>query len=109
MVGKVKPIPDGYHSITPHLVVQNSAAVVEFLQKAFGAKVVHRRDHEDGSLWHADVQIGDSQDDDAEMSCARHGSPPPETGRTHPAAELRTGDARLATGQRDTRSGQVVI
>jgi PhnB protein len=60
MAGKVKPIPDGYHSITPYLVVQNGAAVVAFLQKAFGAKVVHRMDHEDGSLWHADVQIGDS-------------------------------------------------
>jgi PhnB protein len=60
MAGKVKPIPDGYHSITPYLTVKNGGALVEFLQKAFGAAVTHRMDHSDGSLWHADLQIGDS-------------------------------------------------
>jgi len=60
MAGKVEPIPEGYHSITPYLVVEKGAALVGFLQKAFGATVTHRMDHEDGSLWHADVQIGDS-------------------------------------------------
>ncbi len=60
MAEKVKPIPEGYHSITPYLVVKDGGRVVDFLQKAFGARVVHRMDHPDGSLWHADVQIGDS-------------------------------------------------
>jgi len=60
MAGKVEPIPEGYHSITPYLVVERGAALVGFLQKAFGATVAHRMDHPDGSLWHADLQIGDS-------------------------------------------------
>jgi PhnB protein len=60
MAGRAKPIPEGYHAITPYLVVQNGVALVEFLQKAFGATVTHRMDHPDGSLWHADLQIGDS-------------------------------------------------
>ena len=44
MTTKAKPIPDGYHAITPYLTVNNGAALVEFLQKAFGATVVHRMD-----------------------------------------------------------------
>jgi uncharacterized glyoxalase superfamily protein PhnB len=60
MAGKVKPVPDGYPAITPYLTVKNGAALVEFLQKAFGATVTHRMDHPDGSLWHADMQIADS-------------------------------------------------
>jgi PhnB protein len=56
----VKPIPDGYHQITPYLTVENGAELVEFLQRAFGATVQHQMDRPDGSLWHADLQIGDS-------------------------------------------------
>jgi hypothetical protein len=39
MAGKVKPIPDGYHSVTPYLVVKNGGHLVEFLEQAFGALV----------------------------------------------------------------------
>ena len=60
MAGKVKPIPEGYHTLTPYLVVENGARVVEFLEKAFGATVANRMDHPDGSLWHADLKVGDS-------------------------------------------------
>lgn len=60
MAGKVKPIPDGYHTVTPYLTVAKGAALVDFLQEAFDATVVHRMDHPDGSLWHADLAIGDS-------------------------------------------------
>jgi len=60
MPARAKPIPDGYSAITPYLVVEKGADLVEFLQKAFGAKVQHRMDYPDGSLWHADLQVGDS-------------------------------------------------
>jgi PhnB protein len=60
MAGRVKPIPEGHHAITPYLVVKDGGALVDFLKKAFGATIVHRMNHADGSLWHADVQIGDS-------------------------------------------------
>ena len=60
MTTKVEPIPDGYHAITPYLTVKNGGALVEFLQKAFGATVKSRMDLPNGALWHADVEIGDS-------------------------------------------------
>jgi uncharacterized glyoxalase superfamily protein PhnB len=60
MAEKVKPVPDGYSQITPYLTVKDGAGLVEFLQKAFGAQVVHRMDRPNGDLWHADVKVGDS-------------------------------------------------
>jgi PhnB protein len=57
----VKPIPDGYHTITPALVAEGADAVLEFLKKVFGATelMVHR--HANGTIWHSELQIGDSR------------------------------------------------
>lgn len=56
----VKPIPEGYHSITPYLAVQGASRLIEFLQEAFDARVVERLDRPDGTVGHAEVRIGDS-------------------------------------------------
>lgn len=56
----VKPIPEGHHSITPYLVVEGAAGLVEFLKQAFGAKETERIERPDGSVMHAQVRIGDS-------------------------------------------------
>lgn len=56
-----KPIPDGMHSITPHLVCAGAADAIEFYKKAFGAAEVMRVPGPDGKLMHACVRIGDSQ------------------------------------------------
>ncbi|MFO0972883.1 MAG: VOC family protein [Phycisphaerae bacterium] len=59
-MAKVKPVPDGFHRVTPHLVVRDAAAAIEFYRKAFGAEELYRMPGPDGkSLWHAEVQIGD--------------------------------------------------
>lgn len=58
---KVKPIPPGYHTLTPYLVVENASKLIEFLKQAFGAKERHRHNRPDGSLGHAELQIGDSR------------------------------------------------
>jgi PhnB protein len=50
----VKPIPEGYHSLTPYLAVEDAA-------KAFGAEEVLRMPGEDGKIAHAELQIGDSK------------------------------------------------
>jgi PhnB protein len=56
----VKPIPEGMHSVTPHLVCAGAADAIEFYKKAFGAVEVARLPGPDGKLMHAMVRIGDS-------------------------------------------------
>ncbi|MBK8267655.1 MAG: VOC family protein [Planctomycetes bacterium] len=61
MSTKVKAIPDGYHSVTPHLVVKDGRAALEFYKKAFGAEEIMVIPGPDGnSLMHGEVKIGDS-------------------------------------------------
>ena len=57
----VKPIPDGYHTVTPYLVVRNAPRLIDFLQQAFGATELMRSLRPDGSVMHAEVSIGDSR------------------------------------------------
>lgn len=58
----VKPIPDGYHSLNPHLVIQGAAKAIDFYKKAFGAEEVMRMPSPDGkSIMHAELKIGDSR------------------------------------------------
>jgi len=56
----VKPIPDGYHTVTSYLMVRNAAAAIEFYKKAFGAVELMRFPGPDGKIMHAEVKIGDS-------------------------------------------------
>jgi uncharacterized glyoxalase superfamily protein PhnB len=71
-----KAIPEGFHSLTPHITVSNAKQAIEFYQKAFGARLVRSSPGPDGRLMHAELQIGDSRlmlnDDFPEM---RGGSP----------------------------------
>ena len=57
---KVKPIPQGMHSVTPHLVCAGAAKAIEFYKKAFGAEEGGRLPGPDGRLMHAMIRIGDS-------------------------------------------------
>ena len=56
----VKPIPDGMHSLTPHLICAGAADAIEFYKKAFNAVDLARLPGPDGKLMHAAVRIGDS-------------------------------------------------
>jgi uncharacterized glyoxalase superfamily protein PhnB len=60
-MSKVKAIPDGMHSLTPHLVCRGAAAAIDFYGRAFGAIEQFRLPGPDGRLVHACVLIGDSQ------------------------------------------------
>jgi len=60
MPGKVKPIPDGYHSITPYLVIKGAAAAIDFYKQIFGATELVRMPQPDGRVGHAELKIGDS-------------------------------------------------
>jgi PhnB protein len=57
---KVKAIPDGMHSVTPHLVCAGAAEAIEFYKKAFKAVEISRMPGKDGKLMHAMIRIGDS-------------------------------------------------
>src|SRR5919197_2576720 len=56
----VKPIPEGYHTITPYLAVDDAAKAIEFYKRAFGAEERVRMPSPDGKVAHAELQIGDS-------------------------------------------------
>jgi len=56
----VKPIPDGYSSVTPSLLVDGAGKLIEFMQQAFAAKERLRIPMPDGSVAHAELTIGDS-------------------------------------------------
>lgn len=61
-MAKVKPIPEGFHTITPHLVVRGAAEAIEFYTRAFGAQELARSPGPDGKrLMHAEIKIGDSR------------------------------------------------
>jgi PhnB protein len=55
-----KPIPEGYHSVTPYLAIDGASEAIEFYKKAFGAKERGRMDAPGGKIGHAELQIGDS-------------------------------------------------
>jgi PhnB protein len=61
MVKKVKPIPEGYHAVTPYLSVKGAGDAIEFYRKAFGAEELYRLPMPGGLVGHAELQIGDSR------------------------------------------------
>jgi PhnB protein len=56
----VKPIPDGYHTVTPYLIVKDAARAIEFYKQAFGASERMRLTDPGGRVGHAEITIGDS-------------------------------------------------
>jgi PhnB protein len=60
MSNSVKPIPDGYYTVTPYLIVQGAAEAIEFYKKAFGAKELYRMPGPGGKVMHAEIKIGNS-------------------------------------------------
>lgn len=60
MATKVKPVPEGYGTVTPYLTVKGAGKLIDFLKKAFGAQERFRMPGPDGTVAHAEVGIGDS-------------------------------------------------
>ena len=61
MSSPVKPVPDGYHSVTPYLIIDGANAAIEYYTKVFGATEVLRMPASDGRIMHAEIQIGTSR------------------------------------------------
>ena len=60
MAGKVKPIPENYHTLTPYLVMDGAANAIDFYVKAFGATELLRMPAPENKIGHAEIKIGDS-------------------------------------------------
>lgn len=60
MADKVKPVPEGMHSVTPYLIVDDAAKAIDFYKKALGAEERFRLPGPGGGVMHAEIQIGDS-------------------------------------------------
>src|SRR5262244_2426334 len=60
MASKTKPIPDGYHTVTPYLIIKGAAAAIDFYKQAFGAVELFRMGGPEGKVGHAEIKIGDS-------------------------------------------------
>jgi PhnB protein len=61
MASNVRPIPEGYHSITPQLTCRDAARAIDFYKEALGAKEIMRMAGPGGKVMHAELQIGDSR------------------------------------------------
>jgi PhnB protein len=61
MPNSVKPIPEGFHTATPTLVVKNAAQAIDYYKKVFGAEELMRMPSPDGKISHAEIKIGDSK------------------------------------------------
>ena len=60
MSEKTQAVPQGFHTLTPHLIVRNAEKAIEFYQKAFGAELVGKMLTPDGKVMHAALKVGDS-------------------------------------------------
>jgi PhnB protein len=61
MPNSVKPIPEGFHTATPTLVVKNAAQAIDYYKKVFGAEELMRMPSPDGKISHAEIKVGDSK------------------------------------------------
>ena len=61
MAKAAKPVPAGYHTVTPQLTLDNAAQAIDWYKKALGAEEVSRSVGPDGKIMHAEIKIGDSR------------------------------------------------
>jgi PhnB protein len=105
----VKPIPEGYHTVTPYLAVDDASAAIEFYKQAFGATERMRMPAPNGKIGHAELQIGDSLimlSDPFPQSTTR---PPKELGGTTSGVFLYVEDVDAAFQHAVAAGGTVAM
>ena len=104
----VKPIPEGYHSLTPYLAVEDASKAIDFYKEAFGAEELLRMPGPDGKIAHAELQLGDSKlmlSDPFPQSNVR---PPSERGGPTASIFMYVNDAD-ATFEQAQKAGATVV
>jgi PhnB protein len=77
-----QPVPEGYHTVSPYLAVEDAARAIEYYTKAFGAKETVRMDAPGGKIGHAELEIGDSRIMLSDQFPQSSTKPPKELGGT---------------------------
>lgn len=108
MTNQAKPIPTGFHTLTPHLVVKGASRAIDFYKMAFGAQEIRRSPGPDGkTIMHADLKIGDSHlflvDEFPQMGCRG----PESIGATPVTIHMYVEDVDAAFGKAVAAGAQV--
>jgi uncharacterized glyoxalase superfamily protein PhnB len=104
-----KPIPDGFHTVSAHLIVQNAPRALDFYAEAFGAQIVMKAMMPDGqSLLHAEIKIGDSAVMLAEENAAWGARSPRSLGGSPVTLHLYVPDCD-AVYDRATKAGCTIL
>jgi PhnB protein len=108
MSSRTKPIPSGFHTLTPHLIVKGATKAIEFYKTAFGAEEIGRLSGPDGkSIMHANLKIGDSHlflvDEFPQMDCRG----PQSIGGTPVTIHMYVEDVDAAFGKAVAAGAQV--
>jgi PhnB protein len=109
MKGKVKPIPQGYHTATPRMFVRGAAAAIEFYRHAFGASELVRAAEPGGKIVNAEIKIGDSIISLAEESPEYGNHSPQSLGGTTMIITLNVEDADAVWNQAVSSGAKVVF
>jgi PhnB protein len=99
MATKPRPIPEGYHTLTPYLAVDDAALAIDFYKRAFGAKERVRMDAPGGKIGHAELEIGDSQVMLADPFPQASTRPPKELGGTSASVFMYVEDVDAVVSQ----------
>jgi PhnB protein len=99
MATKPRPIPEGYHTLTPYLAVDDAALAIDFYKRAFGAKERVRMDAPGGKIGHAELEIGDSQVMLADPFPQASTHPPKELGGTSASVFMYVEDVDAIVSQ----------
>ena len=99
MATKPRPIPEGYHTLTPYLAVDDAALAIDFYKRAFGAKERVRMDAPGGKIGHAELEIGDSLVMLADPFPQASTRPPKELGGTSASVFMYVEDVDAVVSQ----------
>jgi len=104
-----KPVPEGYHTVSPYLAVQDAARAIDYYVKAFGGKEVVRMNAPDGTIGHAELQIGDSHVMLADPFPQSSTRPPKELGGTSVSVFLYVEDVDATVKQAVDAGGTLTM
>ena len=109
MPDKVKPIPEGLHTVTPRIFVRGAADAIEFYQRAFGAVELGRHADPSGKVVNAEIKLGDSIISLADESPEHGNYSPPALGGTTMILTLNVEDADAVWEQAISAGAKVIF